>query len=202
MSPNHDDLDALRVVVDAVKDFDHEDQKRIFRWAGEKLGLPPVFENTEIGQMTPAQGTPARTPEQPAVHPSTPATSKDIKSFIVEKNPPNDVQLATTVAYYYQFEAPESERKDSINGQDLQEACRLAGKARFQSPGNTLSNAHKLGLLDKAGERGYYAVNTVGENLVAMTLPGDGNSGGSPRRPKKKAATKKAPKKKSARKKA
>jgi hypothetical protein len=35
-----DDLDALRAVIDAVKDFKPEEQQRIFRWAAEKLGLP------------------------------------------------------------------------------------------------------------------------------------------------------------------
>ncbi len=34
-----DDLEAVRTVVDTIKDFPLEEQKRIFRWAAEKLGL-------------------------------------------------------------------------------------------------------------------------------------------------------------------
>ncbi len=65
-------------------------------------------------------------------------------------------------------------------------------------PGKTLNNARQQGLLDRT-ERGYFSVNAVGENLVAMTLPGDSNSGG--KRAKKKTAKKKTAKKKTARKK-
>ena len=146
----------------------------------------------------------SHTPPSPPVAPA-----QDIKSFVAKKKPHNDIQFAATVAYYFQFEAPPSERKESINGEDLQEACRKAGRTRFSKPGNTLKNAHTLGLLDRTGERGYYSVNTVGENLVAMTLPGESNSDGKASKPtngrtsgiaKKKAAKKKASKKKVARK--
>jgi hypothetical protein len=46
-----------------------------------------------------------------------------------------------------------------------------------------------LGLLDKGDEPGTFSVNTVGENLVAMALPGDGAS---PRKGAKKAPAKRA----------
>jgi hypothetical protein len=35
----------------------------------------------------------------------------------------------------------------------------------------TLHNAKQSGLLDSGTEAGKFAINTVGENLVAMTLP-------------------------------
>jgi hypothetical protein len=57
---------------------------------------------------------------------------------------------------------------------DLQEATRKSGRERLKRPDQTLRNAHMLGLLDKGDEPGTFCVNTVGENLVAMTLPGDG----------------------------
>jgi hypothetical protein len=53
-----------------------------------------------------------------------------------------------------------------------------------------------LGLLDKGLERGTYTINSVGENLVAMTLPGTGNSQPKPKNAKKNAVVKKAPGKK------
>ena len=34
-----DDLEAVRLVVEAVQNFEEEEQRRIFRWAAEKLGL-------------------------------------------------------------------------------------------------------------------------------------------------------------------
>ena len=95
------------------------------------------------------------------------------------------MHAAAVVAYYHRFEAPPAERKDAINKDDLQEAMRLAGRPRFKDPAKTLNNAHILGLLDKGSEKGTYTLNSVGENLVAMTLPGGGNSPARPRRAKR-----------------
>ena len=78
----------------------------------------------------------------------------------------------------------------AINKDDLQEAMRLAGRPRFNNPLKTLSNAHLMGLLDKGSEKATFSINSVSENLVAMTLPVTGNSLPRPRKAKKKAAKK------------
>jgi hypothetical protein len=146
-----DDLEAVRTIVDTVKDFPVEEQQRIFRWAAEKLGL--------------SAAPPPHPPHQPpagTAHPASPppgaGASTSIKAFIAEKRPRSDVQ-----------------------------STRKAGRERFANPLQTLSNAHKLGLLDRGSERGTFLINSVGENLVAMTLP-DGE-------PVKKVAKKRAAKK-------
>jgi hypothetical protein len=95
---------------------------------------------------------------------------------MAEKDPKKDVHIAAVVAYYHRFEGPPAQRKDAINKEDLQEAMRLAGRPRFRNPLTTLNNAHILGLLDRGAEKATFTLNSVGENLVAMTLPGTGNS--------------------------
>jgi len=40
------------------------------------------------------------------------------------------------------------------------------------NPTSTLNNALRSGYLDKGSKRGTFRINAVGENLVAMTLPG------------------------------
>jgi hypothetical protein len=178
-SPKTDDLEAVRTVVEAVQDFKPDEQQRIFRWAAEKLGISVP----STSSYTPSPHTPGTPPP-----PSPPSGGTNIKTFMTEKKPRNDVQYAAAVAYFYRFEAPEFEKKDAINKDDLQESTRKAGRERFANPLQTLTNAHKLGLLDRSGEKGSFVINSVGENLVAMTLP----DGGTP----KKAAKKKAAKKK------
>jgi len=189
-----DDLDAVRAVVDAIKDFKPDEQQRIIRWVAEKLGMPQPYAPSVHPHAASLVGPPV-TPTVPA--PAAPVAaagaSSDIKSFVVEKNPRSDVQFAATVAYYYRFEAPQSERKDAINKDDLQDAARKAGRDRFSRPLQTLHNAHTLGLLDKGAEKATFSINSVGENLVAMTLPGDGTSKSN--KPHKKASKKVAPKK-------
>jgi hypothetical protein len=165
-----DDLDAVRAVVDAIKDFDPQEQQRIFRWAAEKLNLASPFPALDQ-RRSPAQVL-ASEPQLPSyVAAQAGPAGINIKAFISEKRPRNDVQFAAAVAYYYRFEAPLAERRDAINKDDLQEATRKAGRDRFTNPHTTLSNAHKLGLLDKGPEKATFVINSVGENLVAMTLP-------------------------------
>ena len=180
-----DDIDAFRMIAEVLKDFKPDDQQRILRWSSEKLGLQQSFAGPGAPTVEQAASLQHRAAPASADAEKDGGSGQDIKTFIRTKNPRNDVQFAATVAYYLQFEAPPSERKSSINKEDLQEACRRAGRDRLKNPRQTLWNAHTLGLLDKTGERGHFSVNTVGENLVAMTLPGDGDSKGEPSRQSK-----------------
>ncbi len=191
-TPKTDDLDAVRVVVDAIKDFKSDEQQRIFRWVAEKLGLPQPYAPGVHGSTPLVGALPSVTPLAPPHAPPAPgAGAIDIKTFVAAKKPRNDVQFAAVVAYYYRFDAPQAERKDAIDKDDLQEATRKAGRERFGNPLQTLNNAHTLGLLDRGLEKGTFTINSVGENLVAMTLPGDGTANPKPKakkRPPKKAA--------------
>ena len=159
MSDEFDDLEAVRKVVEAIEGFDAEDQERIIRWAREKVGLvdtppPSKVQSQEVDVSSPRS-----------------RQAIDIKTFVASKNPKADTHFAVTVAYYYKFEAPEIERKDYITSEDLQDACRRVDRQRLANPGKTIRNAHHTGFMDKGPDRGTYGINTVGENLVAMTLP-------------------------------
>jgi hypothetical protein len=171
MTKPNDKFDATRLIVETLKDLDAKEQEMVFRWAAESLGL-------NLQPNPPGSGAPAPTPQAGAAR-ATPAKTtasgvQDIKSFIAAKNPRSDMQFATAVAYWHQFVAPEAERKKSINEEDLLEACRKADRERPKKPYFTLNNAFNAGLLDRP-QKGEFSVNSVGENLVAMTLPDDGS---------------------------
>lgn len=172
-----DDLDAVRTITNTLAQFDSDTQSRIVRWACEKLGLS-VPSDTAAASTSNAsvEVTPSGPSESTQAVPHHKRGGTDIKSFISEKNPASNNEFSACVAYYYRFEAPDAQQKDAINGEDLLEACRLAGRARVARPSQTLVNAYAVGLLTKTDDRGHYAISTVGENLVAMTLP-SGNSG-------------------------
>jgi hypothetical protein len=174
MTKAGDDLQAVREVVATLEPFSNEDRERIIRWSREKLGMTSAGASPSAAGAAPA---PAGAPTPPGGAPRL--SPKDIKSFIAEKNPRSDQQLAAVVAFYHQFVAPEADRKDSISGKDLLEACRKGEwYPRPKSPKQTLVNAYSAGILDRA-ERGSYRLNAVGENLVAMVLPdkGEGAAG-------------------------
>ena len=161
-----DDFDAVRRIVDTLKDFDPKDQERIIRWAREKLGLPPVPDSI----VTHIPSAPAGDRQQKLGAQAGTERLRDIRSFIAAKAPQSDTQFAAAVAYYYRFEASETEQKPAITPSDVQEATRKVGRDRLKSPAQTLVNAHNQGYFDKV-DRGHYTLNTVGENLVAMALP-------------------------------
>jgi hypothetical protein len=166
MAKTVDDLEAVRTVTTTLSGFSPEEQERIMRWAREKLGLAHTPLVSESAERLPQPSSPPAAAPSPG---TTPAT--DLKTFVTAKRPKSDQQFAATVAYFYRFEAPPEQRRSEIDANVLQDACRLAGRKRLKNALMTLNNAKNQGLLDSGSERGRFAINTVGENLVAMALP-------------------------------
>jgi hypothetical protein len=160
-----DDFEAVRTIVETLKDFEGKDQERILRWAREKLGLAVSSAAAQEAAFAHSGDTSRAVP--------TSGKPTDIKTFVDFKNPQSDSQFAATVAYYYRFEAPEPQRKPTLSSTDLQDACRQTDRERIKHPAQTLVNAYTQGYMDKGPERGTYVLNTVGENLVAMALPSE-----------------------------
>ena len=169
-----DDFDVAKTVADQLKGLDRDRQVRILRWVSESLGMAPTDERPNAAVYSPTSDV-GRS--------AIPGGPTNIKSFIDYKDPKSDNQFAATVAYFYRFEAPQNERRETISPEKLQEAARLSGRKRLGDPGKTLRNAKDQGYLDIAA-RGEFKINSVGENLVAMTLPsqGAGRTANAPRK--------------------
>ena len=162
-----DDFDAAKAIYEKLKDVPQERQEKILRWVCESLGI--ALPTRYIEKPLPPSAGDNQQPEGP---PETEQQPIDIKSFIASKKPRNDMQFAAAVAYYYRFVPKPEERLETINAEGLQNASRQARGRAFHNPKATLNNAVASGFLDRA-DRGSFRINTVGENLVAMTLPGD-----------------------------
>ncbi len=163
----NNEFDAAKAIVDALTGLDPEQQERAIRFAGESVGLQtpgpkPAAAIAPATHLTADQGEAAFAPHR----------HMDIKEFTGSKAPKSDQQFAAVVAYYYRFEAPIEKRKDAINAEDLNTAARLVGRKRPANASYTLANAKNAGYLDAAG-KGTFQINSVGENLVAITLPGN-----------------------------
>lgn len=182
-----DDFDIGKAVFDLLKDLPPERQQRILRWVSEGLGVTFGTAAVQVPSSAAALVQQKQFPAAPGV------SGTDIKSFVISKAPKSDNQFAAVVAYYYRFEASPSERRDTIDGTLLQEAARLAGRKRFSNPRNTLNNAKNVGYLDGTAP-GIFSINSVGENLVAMTLPGGGeDSAQTQRKSRSKSSAKQKP---------
>jgi hypothetical protein len=195
LSLSTEDFDAAKAVFEQLKDLPPERQARVLRWISEGLGIPNAGQSPpSSGSMQTAPDAPsaARVPEHPTIGQETPTpqrSTRDIKSFVAEKAPSSDNQFAAVVAYFYRFEAPPAQRLDAIDSKILQDAARLAGRRRLAKPRYTLKNAKTAGYLDSVG-RGQFGINSVGENLVAMALPGDGGAVQQTRTARKRTAKK------------
>ena len=160
-------FDVAKVIAEELKQLpDRQQQEQAIRYASDSLGLAaplhsplPSSQSGQSGVQLPAQPTDA------------PQRTMDIRTFTADKAPKNDIQFAAVAAYYYRFLAPGQERKEAIDGNDLQDAARKADRRRPGHAAQTLRNAKNAGYLDSAGT-GRFSINAVGENLVAVTLPG------------------------------
>lgn len=170
-----------------------DDQAKALRWVAESVdvALAPAASSAQSASPAPPAPLPSGTTPTHAEASSRPV---DIKEFVGEKAPKSDNQYAAVVAYYYRFEAPEGQRTETIGADNLQEAARLAGRPRLGNPSTTLNNAVAQGYLNKVG-RGSYSISTVGENLVALTLPSGSDTSTTPTRTTRKKSKKKAAKK-------
>jgi hypothetical protein len=166
------EFDAAKAIVDALKGLDKQQQERAIRFASESAGLQGLASrSTEI----PASGSSATiTPDKTLA--STPNRQVDIRRFVESKSPKTDQQFAAVVGYFYQFEAPIDQRKTAISAADLNTAARLVGRKRPANAAYTLANAKNAGYFDPAG-KGMVRINSVGENLVAITLPETASKG-------------------------
>jgi hypothetical protein len=185
-------LQAAQKIVADLEGMTNEHRLLAVKFAMETLGLQLA--------ASPAPLAPAHTHSTYAAPPANESTSAqrtDIRSFTAAKAPKSDQQFAAVVAYFFQFEAPPGDRKNSIDAATMKEAARQVGRKQVRDWSVTLNNALRSGYLDK-GERGAFRLNSVGENLVAITLPGNAatgtvNGGNSKKKSaKKKSASKKA----------
>jgi hypothetical protein len=166
-----------------------EHQSLALKFAIETLGLQlPAALSPNVPPPIRSPGPPPQRADGSTEH------TTDIRAFTTMKAPKSDQQFTAVVAYFYQFEAKPDNRKEAIDAEVMKEAARLAGRPQVARWNMTLTNAKNAGYLDAAGN-GKFKLSSVGENLVAITLPDNGE----PRRGKassqKKTLKKKAPKK-------
>jgi hypothetical protein len=156
-------LDAALKIVAELAGMNPEHQALAIKFATETLGLQPPTA-TEVPAIS----------SQSAASPMSSGAdhSADIRTFTAMKAPKSDQQFTAVVAYFYQFEAKPEERTETIDADTMKEAARLAGRAQVARWNMTLTNAKNAGYLDAAGA-GKFKLSSVGENLVAITLPGN-----------------------------
>lgn len=157
---------AIDDVIASLEPLDESSRRIAVRAACERLGIVLL----EATPQAAAAGPPHTTPHVPAITGTARPEATDIRSFAQQKRPSTAVERAVLVAFYLAERAPEAERKDTIDKQDLKKYFKQAGFPLPKRPEATLVHAKDAGYLDAVGE-GKYRLNPVGYNLIAHNLP-------------------------------
>jgi len=161
--------DAINLVLDALEPLDDRSRQTVLLAVCHQLGI----EFPGSGRPTFQPGGAGGALQPASVVPAEGRSVADIRSFAEGKRPSSAIERAVLVAYYLSELAPEAERKDVIEKEDVVKYFKQAGFPLPKRPEQTLVDAKRAGYLDSAGE-GKYRLNAVGHNLIALNLPRPG----------------------------
>ena len=127
-APTKGPLDAAQKIVSELQGMTNDQQALALKFATETLGLQLATAHAQVVQP------PIHSPNVSiATAPVVPGQRADIKTFAAAKSPKSDQQFAAVVAYFYQFEAPPAQRKNSIDAQTMKDAARQAGRKQVKN---------------------------------------------------------------------
>jgi hypothetical protein len=148
----HDDLSAIRRVIDILQPFSSDAQRRILRWASEKLCTGDL-DGRSLGYDVNRE------------------SGEDLAAYtaVLKKSASsNDRIFAAAVAFAEQSCAPQGFRKDHVTAESLRAAAARVRRDGPKYPAQTLINAEGDGLLKKIG-RGRYVLTPKGRKAVARS---------------------------------
>jgi hypothetical protein len=155
------ELNAIRDVLSALVPLKREGRTRVLDYVLKRLGM----QGDQVTQV------PAIGHSGSAIVPGLPTQkASDIRSLTSEKAPRSANEMAALVAYYLSEAAPEGERKDKLNTEDIKKYFKQANFKLPSRPEMALVNAKNAGYFESVGG-GHYQLNPVGYNLVVHNLP-------------------------------
>lgn len=151
--------EAIDEIVQALQPLDQGCRVTAIKAACEHLHV--LFDKPNVEHVT------------EMVHRSAvPMISKpaDIKSLKEQKRPASAIEMAALIAFYLSEHAPETDRKNEVDVDDMIKYFKQAGFSLPKRPKTLLVNVKNAGYVESVGS-GKYKLNPVGYNLVAHNLP-------------------------------
>jgi len=100
------------------------------------------------------------------------SANQNIRSLKEQKEPRTATEMVALVAYYLEHVAPDSERRNFIETNDIKKYFKQAlFKLPSAPPHVTLGHAKNAGYLSSTGARGQFKLTPVGYNLVVHKMP-------------------------------
>lgn len=143
------EVDAMRDVDTALGQLDTDERVRVIDWVSSKYGINlPRSSNGGQKSPEPVGGGDER--------------PKDIKSFLVNKDPQNFYERVACLVYYLD----KFDDKPEVSTKDITKANSDARQSRLTNPAVFVKNAtHSYGYLNSLGKR-KFAVSARGEAVV------------------------------------
>jgi len=166
---------AIDQITDALESLGEGARQTAINAACEHLGISsPTASTSSTPAANLASALQSSSPAAAAAQAATPAVANkivDIRTLKEEKAPSSASQMACVVAYYLQELAPEKDRKNTVSAKDLEKYFKQAQFKLPKTMSQLLPDAKASGYFDSAAGKGEYALNAVGYNLVAHSLP-------------------------------
>ena len=140
------ELKAMESTLAALQPLDADERQRVLGWLAAKLGVRPP-------------GSAARQGGGPS--PVHAGDLSNIKEFLKQKAPTDDVARATTLAYFLGH----SDNLTTYKLERLSQARADAALAKLNMS-RAVANAKRAGYLTTGAEHGSYQITTLGESLV------------------------------------
>jgi len=168
------EIQAIRTLLQALEPLSARARRSALEYVLKRLEirLEAVVDEAKSGDAGGTTHKPDPTLTIPAL--SQPAGAViHIKQFKEQKKPRSDAEMAALVAYYLAKVVAPADRKESIAREDVETYFNIAEYPLPKKPEYTLPNAKNAGYFKVLG-KGQYALNPVGQNLIAYSLPRDG----------------------------
>jgi hypothetical protein len=159
---------AIDTLLSALEPLDAATRGAALRAVCDKLGINIEGPSERAGQQE-RVAEPQDMRREPASPAKNPA-STDIRTFAQEKSPQSLTEKVALVAHYLAELAPQGDKKDSIDKEDIRRYFKQAGFPLPNRPDQTLVDGLHAGYLERV-EQGRYRLSPVGDNLVVHRLP-------------------------------
>lgn len=159
---------AIDQIIDALDALDSDARKTALDAASSHLGISAPA--TMPRPLTPIQQTSTLTPSLQGGNVQKPKRI-DIRALKEQKKPKSARQMACLVAYYLTELAPETEKSDTVNAEQLTKYFKQADFKLPKTMSQILPDAKAAGYFEAASGKGNYSLNAVGYNLAAHGLP-------------------------------
>ncbi len=154
------EIEAIKVVLVALSPLSEKARASVLEYVTRRLAVS-VAERKDGASVSNVAVSAASASSVDTIH---------LKTLKEQKKPRSANEMAALVAHFLENQAPEKERKSTINQEDIKTYFKIA---EFRLPRTlrvTLPNAKNAGYFDSAGD-GEYRLNAVGHNLVVHSMP-------------------------------